>query len=236
MSEASRTRSASLASQDVYEKLRDQIALGRLAPGTQVTELGLAGEFEVSRTPIREAMSRLMYDGLLERDGRAMRVRVFNEEEVLEIYEVRIALERVAAHAAALRRTEYDLARLKATLQSILQLPVDATGKRSQLAHQFHFALWTAAHNPTLSETLTRLHAKVVGLASTTLTYPGRWEVMQTECSEIVASIAVRDADRAAELNATHMTRSRDVRVEIYGRGLSDPSTEVVSNGRLTSD
>lgn len=93
----------------VYDELRARIVDGVLSPGTPLVEGPLAREFGVSRTPIRETLSQLTYEGLLERHDRAMRVRVLKAEDVLEIYEVRIALERAAARAAAERRTELDL-------------------------------------------------------------------------------------------------------------------------------
>jgi DNA-binding GntR family transcriptional regulator len=60
-------------SASVYLTLRQRIADGELPPGAPLTELGLANEFGISRTPVREAMNRLQYDGLLERDSRGMR-------------------------------------------------------------------------------------------------------------------------------------------------------------------
>lgn len=97
----------------IYRQLRAQIVDGTLVPGTPLVEGALATAFGVSRSPIRDALSQLHYEGLLERHGRAMRVRVLMAEDILEIYEVRIALERAAARAAAERRTELDLGRLE---------------------------------------------------------------------------------------------------------------------------
>lgn len=204
----------------VYDELRAQIIGGALSPGTHLVEGPLAKSFGVSRTPIREALSQLAYEGLLERHDRAMRVRVLKAEDVLEIYEVRIALERAAARAAAERRTELDLGRLSHTLDEMHALDASATDRRSKLAHAFHFALWRASHNATLIETLESVHLKVMGLSSTTLHYPQRWKVFSDECSGLLDAIRERAVERAGEIAEVQMTNARDFRVKLYS---SDP-------------
>jgi DNA-binding FadR family transcriptional regulator len=116
---------AGVGTRSVYDELRAQIVDGIITPGTHLVEGALAKSFGVSRTPIREALSQLAYEGLLERYDRAMRVRVLRAEDVLEIYEVRIVLERAAACAAAERRTDLDLGRLSRTLAEMQALGAD---------------------------------------------------------------------------------------------------------------
>lgn len=200
----------------IYEELRRRIAGAELTPGTTVTEFALAAEFGVSRTPVRAAMSRLEYDGLLERDARSVRVRVMGAQEVLDIYEVRIALEPAAARAAAARRTDFDLARLRSDLAAMTGADPDDAWRCSELVHRFHHTVWDAGHNPTLVESLQRLHTKVMGLASSTLARPGRWAAVLDECADLLAAIEAGDGARAGEVSARHMTRNRDIRVEMY--------------------
>jgi DNA-binding GntR family transcriptional regulator len=200
----------------VYEQLRAQIVDGVLNPGTALAEGPLAKRFGVSRTPIREALSQLTYEGLLERSDRAMRVRVLKAEEVLEIYEVRIALERAAARAGAERRTELDLAGLSHILNDMRDLDEAATARRPKLAHAFHFAIWRSSHNATLVETLENVHLRVLGLSSTTLHYPQRWKVFTDECTELLDAIRGRDISRAGDVAERQMINARDFRVKLY--------------------
>lgn len=202
--------------QSVYDQLRSQIVDGVLSPGTHLVEGPLAKTFGVSRTPIREALSQLAYEGLLERHDRAMRVRVLKAEDVLEIYEVRIALERAAARAAAERRTELDLGRLGHTLDEMLALGDDETDRRPKLAHAFHFAIWRAGHNTMLVETLESVHLRVMGLSSTTLHYPQRWKVFTDECTGVLDAIRARDVALAGEIAEQQMVNARDFRVKLY--------------------
>jgi DNA-binding GntR family transcriptional regulator len=200
----------------VYEVLRSRIVSGLDPPGTRLVEGVLAKTFGTSRSPIREALSQLAYEGLVERHDRAMRVRVLKAEDVLEIYEVRIALERAAARAAAERRTDLDLARLGGTLDQMLALSDDDTDSRPKLSHAFHFALWRATHNTTLEETLENVHLRVMGLSSTTLHYPSRWAVFTDECGRLLEAIRCRDVTLAGEIAEEQMTNARDFRLKLY--------------------
>lgn len=214
----------------VYEALRARIAGGVLAPGASLAEVALSREFGVSRTPVREALSCLAWEGLLERTDRGMRVRTLDPEEVLELYDVRIALERVAASSAALRRSELDLARLRRAADAMKQLEDDAVGRRPELAHGLHFALWTASHNETLIETLERIQVRVRALASTTLHYPERWRTVVREGDQLVEAVAAREPERASEIVAAHLTRARDLRLRIYSRGGAWPADEAAAD------
>ena len=96
----------------VYEQLRQSIIEGRLLPGESLVEANLASTYGVSRTPIREALTRLQQDGLVHRGDRGLVVRESTPEEILDIYETRVILEAQAARLAAKRRTEFELARI----------------------------------------------------------------------------------------------------------------------------
>ena len=80
-----------------YEILQQAILRGELAPGQPLVETTLAARYNVSRTPIREALTRLEQDRLVERTDRGLVVRRRSPEQILDIYETRIALEATAA-------------------------------------------------------------------------------------------------------------------------------------------
>ena len=189
-----------------------------MEPGTRLVEASLATSFGVSRTPVREALNRLAHEGLLERHDRAMRVRVLGVEDVMALYDVRIALERAAGRVAAERRSEFDLASLRQTVERMQQLPDADIAERAKLAHVFHFALWTATQNPVLIETLETIHLRVMGLSSTTLYDPGRWATLCEECADLVAAIERRDVEAAGRIAELQMIKSRDFRLELYIR------------------
>lgn len=101
-------------SDQVYKHLLGEILAGAFASGAALREPELAATLGVSRTPIREALGRLAKDGLLEiRPNRSAIVRRLRSEELRHIYQVREALEGLAAELASGKLTRQDLARLK---------------------------------------------------------------------------------------------------------------------------
>ena len=91
-----------------YERLKNAIITGELGPGTHLVESSLARLCQVSRTPVREALTRLEQDGLVHQGARGLVVRERSPEEILDIYETRIVLEATAARLAAERHTALD--------------------------------------------------------------------------------------------------------------------------------
>jgi DNA-binding GntR family transcriptional regulator len=200
----------------LYEDLRAKIVAGELVPGSPLVEGSIASEYRVSRSPVREALSRLSFEGLIERHERGLRVRVLKPEDVLEIYEVRIALEAAAARAAAMRRTDLDLARLQRAVEAMQELGDEDTEQRAGLAHSMHFVIWAATHNKALISTLESVQLLVQGLASTTLHYPERWDTFLKESAELLDAVRVQDVEVAGEVAARQMTNARDFRVRLY--------------------
>src|SRR5260370_8022846 len=96
---------------------------GRLAPGTELSEVALSRELAVSRGPIREAMGRVAAEGLVTvRPRRGVEVRSITPEEVIESYQVREALEVLAVRLAVPRMTDADLADLDELVDRMAEL------------------------------------------------------------------------------------------------------------------
>jgi DNA-binding GntR family transcriptional regulator len=199
-----------------YDRLKDAILSGELAPGTQLVESALATWFDVSRTPVREALTRLEQDALLTRDKSGVFVRKRSPGEVLDIYETRILLESAAARFAAERRTSHDL-----LLMRRVHRPwdsVDTTDHRAMMAanREFHRTVWRASHNDSLMDLLIRIDQQVARFPATTLSAPGRWEEAGRQHLELVTAIERRDADQAAELANAHFTAARAIRLRLW--------------------
>lgn len=204
-------------SSEVYERLRTGIVSGEYDAGEPLVEQVIAARYGTSRTPVREALRRLEQDGLVERGDRGMRVRMRSPEEILEIYEARIALEATAAAAAAERRTDLDLVRIRRAAARMAEVATDNGQEMAVANRAVHEAIWAAGHNGTIVDLLTRLNNHLTRYPATTLTVPGRWAEALKEHAEIISAIEDRDRDRAAELAREHMTRARDIRLQIYG-------------------
>jgi DNA-binding GntR family transcriptional regulator len=206
-------------SAEVYERLREAIVSGELEAGAPLVEATVAARYGISRTPVREALRRLEQDGLVERGDRGMRVRTRSPEEILEIYEARIVLEGAAARAAAERGTKLDLMRIGHALERMQAIdPGDATAM-AETNRAYHEAIWTASHNATLVDLLTRLQSHLTRYPSTTLTSEGRWEAVLREHADLLHTIENRDGTKAARIAEEHMTEARDIRLRMYSEG-----------------
>lgn len=197
-----------------YDKIRDAIVSGELAGGTPLTESSLAAWCGVSRTPIREALLRLEQDGLIARTERGPVVRSRSPEEILDIYEVRIALEATAARSAALRRTDHDIRAMRQALAMVVSDPKDPA-ELVKVNTAFHRRVWRAAHNEAVVDLLQRVELHLARYPETTLSYPGRWERACQQHAELVDAIEARDAEAAAAIAHQHFTEARDIRLQL---------------------
>lgn len=197
-----------------YEALKQAILRSELAPGQPLVESALASWLEVSRTPVREALNRLEQDGLVQRTDRGLMVRERSPEEILDIYETRIALEALVGQVAAERRTQYDVR----TLRRLLDQGEDAEDPDSRMENNrdFHQAMWRASHNESLIDLLARLNLHLARYPATTLSYPGRWAQARGEHAALVDAIEKRNGALAHEISLVHFTEARDIRLELW--------------------
>jgi len=108
------------AADHAYRALRQAILSGELEEGARLTETALGESLGVSRTPVREALNRLSLEGLVDREGgRAARVAAFPEDDVEQIFQIRMLLEGYAARRAAIHRTREDVDELRALAEAM---------------------------------------------------------------------------------------------------------------------
>jgi DNA-binding GntR family transcriptional regulator len=198
-----------------YDQLKDAILSGQLAPGQPLVEASLAEWYDVSRTPIREALRRLEHDGLVTRGDRGLVVREITNEETLDIYETRISLEMLAAGMAAERRTTHDLIVMRRAAERMSAMGVDDPAEMVRLNNVFHRAIWSASRNRSLIDLLERLALHLGRYSETGLRHPGRWAVSNAEHDVLITAIAERDSATASEAARTHFNHARDIRLAV---------------------
>lgn len=199
-----------------YERLKLAILQGEFAPGAQLVEASIAALCGVSRTPVREALTRLEQDGLVRRTDRGMVVRENSQEEILDIYETRIVLESTAAGFAAERRTNHDLLAMRRAEQRRLRAGESDTVEMADTNREFHRTIWRASHNESLVDLLERINLHLGRYPETTLAYPGRYQDSAAEHGELIDAIEARDSDRARDIAAQHFTKARDIRLRLW--------------------
>lgn len=209
--EALRTRSRA---DFVYESLRDAIWDGRIARGERLREEEIARNLGVSRTPVREALQRLHQRGLLAfGPGRGLVVAQLSQHQVLQLYAMREILEGSAARFAAQHATETDIAILY-RLQNELRNAAPDAMLLVMLNRRFHQAIYEAAHNQYLLQTLNMLHDSLALLHSATFRVPSRRRESDEEHRSIVAAIERHDPDAAEKAAREHIRQAQRTRFE----------------------
>lgn len=154
---------SSLLGQSVHRRIRQLVLSGDLAPGRPLSVPALATELGVSRSPVREAVQQLIYEGLAVSTPHAgAKVAAVDDDRIRDVLAVRAVLDGLAAAAAATRLTEADLdelARIIAAQEADLDDATDAA-RDAQLDLQFHTLIRDSCGNSCVAEELARLEAQ----------------------------------------------------------------------------
>jgi DNA-binding GntR family transcriptional regulator len=197
----------------VYGSLRDAISDGRIAGGERVREEEVARNLGVSRTPVREALQRLQQRGILILGpGRGLVVAQLSHEQVVELYAMREILEGSAARFAAMQATPAEIATLY-QLQEELRT-ADDDMLHITLNRRFHQAIYEAAHNRYLIQTLESLNDSFALLRSSTFRLPHRTRNSDEERHCIIAAIEKRDPELAEKEAREHIVQAQRTRFE----------------------
>jgi DNA-binding GntR family transcriptional regulator len=195
-----------------YTRLRDGILSGEFAPGTVLQQGLLAKTIGISTTPLREAMRRLMSEGLVELDAhRDARVSSLTAEEARDLLEVRLSLDPLAASLAANRRTKDDIRRMRETLTCIEPLRSNPSVNDLQTHRAFHSAVYEASHNDLLIATLNGLWDKADRYRRLGLEVERSQEERDQkdrEHRELFDAIVAGDGDTAAAVMLQHINTS----------------------------
>ncbi|MCX5046405.1 GntR family transcriptional regulator [Aldersonia sp. NBC_00410] len=218
-----------------YNELRDLILTGELPAGSRIAQYELADRLGMSITPIREAVRRLLSEGLVEMIAhRDARVAPINAAEARQLFEVRLALDPAAAELAAQRRTDGDIATIQATAARLLPV-TQQWGEDALVAHrQFHRAIYTASHNDMLIHMLDDLWDKSDRYRRLGLALPPGAEprtVDHQEHHQMVELIIAREASAVADLTRRHIEKSLTA-AAIEMLEVTTPATEAFASSR----
>lgn len=195
-----------------YTELRRRITSGELAPGSRLSQYELAEEMGMSITPLREAVRRLASEDWVVMDAhRDVRVAPMSASEARELLEVRFSLEPSATELAALRRTEREIATMKAAADELL--PVTRTwGEEAIAAHRaFHRAIYAASHNNVMIRLLDDLWDKADRYRRIGLELPAGAEPRTIDLNQhhrILELVIAGDGAAAAGLVRSHIHNS----------------------------
>lgn len=235
------------------DEIRRAITSGSIAPGARLTQLDLAQELGVSRTPIRKALERLKAERLIVEVGpKTVVVSPMNRQRLAEAFQVRIALEQLAIRLAVENVTIEILDRSRLALERIRQVTREQLSGEDieeilEANSEFHRTVDSAVQNEYLLEMISQVRAETRRFSNPLLRQlyrqPGRAERELGEHRGILRALEERDADAAARLVATHLARSTEELLELAadssheGRhesgGIPARSPRVLLNRRL---
>lgn len=201
---------ASLRSK-VFRSIEQAVIDGTYAPGESLTELRLSAELGVSRTPIREALRQLELEGLVRNiPNKGVVVVGISAKDVEDIYDIRVAVEGLAARWAAENATEEEIAAMRelVELQEYYVSRNDAPQVR-RLDSSFHACLYDSSRSRPLRLMLASFHNYIRKAREMSVRAAGRAAVSVAEHRRIWEAIAARDPAAAEEAARAHIRSAK---------------------------
>ena len=194
-------------SETAYAQLYAAISDGTFKPGDRLRETDVAERLSLSRTPVREALRTLEADGIIEHRPRlGAVVRTLSHAEVVELYEMRIVLERTAAEMAAKHAALAEIDELNA-LNETLSSTKDPR-KAAQVNQHFHQCIYLSGRNRFLMEAARALNNALMLLGPTTLDDDARISTVTRQHQNIIDAIEARDEEGAGAAAEAHLETS----------------------------
>ncbi|MEM7615096.1 MAG: GntR family transcriptional regulator [Pseudomonadota bacterium] len=199
-----------------YARLYAAIQDGTFRPGDRLREVEVAQRLTLSRTPVREALRKLESDGIVEHRPRlGAVVRTLDHTEVVELYEMRLVLERTAAEMAAKHALRAEADALEDLNQTFAATPPKDAAKVNRM---FHRGLYLAARNRFLLDTARALENAMMLLDPSTLEDEARVSTVHAEHQAIIDAIRTGDAPAAGAAAEVHLETSLRLRLRTLPR------------------
>jgi DNA-binding GntR family transcriptional regulator len=210
------TGAAAPVRQEILQRLTQAITEGQYLPGDKLVERELCERFGVSRTSLREALRQLEAEQLVEIiPNRGPLVRGISEDELLELWEMRAAIESVAARRFALRGSDEEVARLEGCIVALERaLRVRDTAAIRQRKNEFFEAFARGGHSVALPRFLQQLNARLSFLWTSSLRLPGRPEESIAELKTLLAAIKARNPEVAHAAIVIYNSHAREVSLQ----------------------
>lgn len=202
-----------------YERLRQAIQSGEYRPGDRLLEDAVAERFQMSRTPVREALRRLEDEGLLVHEShRGMTVAQLDYQMVMELYSMRYILEGSAASMAARNASDIEMEMLAEMVarEKAASATVEAMAEHNR---RLHLAIYQCSHNRYLLKTSNVLSNPLALLSRTAFSSASRRAAVCEEHRAIIEAIIARDPERAEQAAHAHMRAAQRVRMELLALG-----------------
>ena len=213
----------------VYRTLRANLRNGKILPGYPLQEVQLADQLGVSRTPVREALTRLASEGLVSSDGRSFSVPALTLQNVDDIYEVRILVEPEAVrHVAEQANNPAALAPVMQALEASVAAHKAGDNEAFSNANALFRSAWLAlVPNQRLAHAVELYADHVQHLRALTLGNAKVRNVVLRGLKRIAAALAAGDGDTAAQAMREHLTEAKRAFIAAVGLDRGTPSNSM---------
>ncbi|MYN14368.1 FCD domain-containing protein [Pusillimonas sp. TS35] len=200
----------------IANQIRQLILRAELKPGSRVQEQYLSDLFDVSRTPLREALKVVAQEGLIEiLPNKGARITDIDVDELAEIFQVLCTLQRLSAELMLANVTEQHLAELRAMHAAMLA--AGNNGERDRyfsLNQDIHRYMTRIAGNGVLIDLETQLGFKISRARYLANLDPNRWHESMLEHEEIMRALESRQLDRLVQAMTTHIRKTGQAVIE----------------------
>ncbi|MEV7607801.1 GntR family transcriptional regulator [Paenarthrobacter sp. NPDC089322] len=204
------TQARNTGANHVYTELKRQILSLELKPGTRIYEPAMSTALQVSRTPLREAIRRLISESLLEQQATGgVLVPQLDAKAVSELYDVRAALESLMAREACAKATAEDIERLQGLLDRNAAM-VGFADEAMKYGVALHAAVAGIANNSWAQRFHNQIVSQVERYRYFTNNAPERREEALANHRLLVEAIAAKKPDQAAKIAFDHVIGARD--------------------------
>ena len=203
-------KTISLAEQ-VFERLEHDILTGKYQRGEVLTELKLVTDLGVSRTPVREALHRLEQEHIIEIASKGIQILGVTEQDLKDIFAIRLRIEGLASAFAAKNMTEEQLAELKEALElQEFYLNKQDPEHIKKMDSRFHQLIYRYCGSAVLNDTLLPLHKKVQKYRRVSVEDNSRAQESVHEHRAIFEAIEARNAELAEKYTTEHIANAAD--------------------------
>lgn len=205
-----------------YEEIWKRVIMIGGSKEQRLSDVTLAEQLGISRTPVRQALERLVQEGLVRSDPRrGFWTSTYTAQDIREIYEIRGALEVLAVHLAVPRLSHDELKAQLATLDAVrAELDTRPVLRFLQIDIRFHTLITRASNNGRLIHSLSLLRSQLSMFQMQDTYYPQRMEIALNDHERILLALLAGDVDEAVTCLARHIQHAMDgVLADIFLEG-----------------
>ncbi len=207
---------------DLYEQLKACVVGFGIRPGERLNEVALARDHGASRTPLREALNRLLAERLVDfRPGAGFFCRALEPQAIYDLYELRRIVETSAVMLACTRAGDEDLKSLeRETLDHGLDITGLTVAEATARDEAFHMRIAQLSGNAEIAAQLQSINARTRFIRWVNMA--ARVRASKDEHRQVLRALLRRDADRAGDLLSDHISQRMDQVVEAVKEGISN--------------